>query len=212
MRIDRNYRLYVFDLDGTLADTKKDIGRALQRVVEDAGYKKPREEEVVSAIGGGAKKALQKLTGLEGDVLDPFVAAFRKDYDAICCDNVTLYEGAHELLRRLKEQGAKLALVTMKFRSAVDKIIKALDIDIFDDVLAFDDVKKRKPDPESLLSLLEKYSLPACDALMVGDSMTDLKYANAAGVDACIMEYGYGDMKEISEQNPRYTLKSFYDF
>lgn len=212
MSIDKKYKLYVFDLDGTLADTKTDIGRALQVVLKKAGFDKLSEEEVVSAIGGGAKKAIQKLTALEGGILDDYAAEFMQIYDGMCCDNVTLYEGAGELLRRLKQQGAVLALVTMKFKSAVEKILKKLDIDIFDEVIAFEDAEKRKPHPDSLFMMLEKYDAAASETLMVGDSMTDLKYANAAGVDACIMKYGYANMLEISAEKPAYLINSFLDF
>lgn len=212
MGINKTYRLYVFDLDGTLADTKEDIGRAMLQVIREAGLKEPDEAEVKSAIGGGAKKALQRLSGLEDDVIGPHLSKFMEVYEDMCCDNVTLYEGAGALLRGLKAQGAKLALVTMKFRSAVDKIIKALDIDIFDVVVAFEDAKKRKPDPDTLLLLLRKFRLSPDMALMVGDSETDMAYAKAAGVDFCVMEHGYGDMPKLAAEGPAYTLKGFFDF
>lgn len=212
MIINKTYRLYVFDLDGTLADTKEDIGRAIKRVLEEAGFKPPSDQEVVSAIGGGARNALNKLTGIEGEALEPYAAAFMDDYYEMCCDNVKLYAGACELLHRLKRQGAVLALVTMKFRSATDRIINALGIDIFDEVIAFENAPKRKPDPETLLMMMQKFDVPSEKTLMVGDSMTDALYANAAGVDICIMEHGYGNMAELAAIKPAYMLKSFLEF
>ncbi len=66
MSIGKRYKLYIFDMDGTIADTKTDIGRALAAAVSAAGFKKPDQAEVVAAIGNGAKNAVNKLTGLEG--------------------------------------------------------------------------------------------------------------------------------------------------
>lgn len=204
--------MYIFDLDGTIVDTQTDIGRALANVVVGAGFKEPSQTEVVAAVGRGAKNAVQKLTGFEGDALESLAAVFIKKYDEICCDNVTMYPGAKELLLRLKRDGAVLALVTMKFKSAVHKILKALDIEIFDTVITFEDAAKRKPDPESLFMLLDKYEVPKESALMVGDSVVDLKYAKAAGVEACIMRHGYGNAEEISAENPDYLLEDFSEF
>lgn len=212
MSIDKTYKLYIFDMDGTIVDTKTDIGRALAEAVADAGFKKPAQAEVVAAIGQGAKNAVNKLTGLEGDALGFCTDAFMKKYDEMCCDNVTLYPGAKELLYRLKSEGAIIALVTMKFKSATNKILKHLQIDIFDRVITFEDAARRKPDPHSLYMLMGEFNVPKELTLMTGDSIFDLKYAKAAGVDACIMEHGYANAEEICAGNPEYILKSFTEF
>lgn len=212
MSIGKKYALYVFDLDGTIADTKVDMGRAFAAAAAAAGCEKPDERQVVSAIGQGARNAVQKLTGLEGEALEPYVDIFMENYDAFCCDNVKLYPGTKELLIKLKEQGARIALVTMKFKSAVHKVLKSLGVDMFDKVISYDDAKKRKPDPESLFSLMKTFGVPPEATLMVGDSITDLKYAKAAGVDVCILEHGYGRMSEIIPQEPTYIIKDFSGF
>ncbi len=213
MTVKKKYRLYVFDLDGTIADTRKDIGRAFTKVIEKQGFGRPSDKEVTAAIGRGAKIALKKLTGIEEDSkLETLVELFIIEYDKICADNVTLYEGARELLFRLKNEGALLALVTMKAKNSTWKIIKEKGIDIFNEVVTYDDTEKRKPDPETLLNMFEKYSLKPDMALMTGDSITDMKYAKAAGVDFCVVEHGYGDIEELKAHNPNYILKSLLDF
>ena len=117
-----------------------------------------------------------------------------------------------QLLYRLKSKGAVIALVTMKFRSAAYKILKHLDIDIFDRVITFDDAVKRKPEPDSLFLLLDEFNVPKEFALMVGDSAVDLRYAKAAGVDVCILRHGYGNLKEIMAGDPEYIIKDFSEF
>lgn len=208
----RNYKLYIFDLDGTLVDTRPDIARALQKTLEEAGLPVPNLEEVARAIGGGAKNAVSMLTGLMGDDLQPHLERFSKDYEEMCCDNTTIYEGGEELLHRLKDDGVYLALVTMKFKTPTLKILDAHGLDMFDAVLTFDDVKKRKPDPESLFELCERFSVAPSDTLMIGDTVTDIKYAHAAGADSCAVEYGYGDTKDILALSPTYAIKSLLEF
>ena len=212
MGLGRAYILYLFDLDGTLVDTKLDIALAFQRVLGEAGFEKPSLEDVEKAIGGGAKNAVNKLTGLEGDALAPLLEAFTAAYEEMCADHTEVYAGGEALLRRLKAEGAKLAVVTMKFRAPTHKILRRHGIiDLLDDVLAFDDLEKRKPDPDSLVKLIIKYDLKPEDVLVIGDTVTDLKYAQNAGVDACAVEYGYGELEDLKALSPRYMVKSLLD-
>jgi phosphoglycolate phosphatase len=147
--ISKKYKLYVFDLDGTLADTKIDLTRAFSKALTANGFKAPSVKEAAAAVGNGALKAIQRLTGLDEAAAAPLEEAFRKIYEDICCDNVRLYEGARELLLRLKGEGAVLALVTMKFKAPTQMILRFLDIDIFDEAIAFEDAQKRKEQLQS---------------------------------------------------------------
>jgi phosphoglycolate phosphatase len=207
---DKKYKLYVFDLDGTLVDTKLDIARAMQKVLGDAGYPKPGLDEVERAIGGGARNALKKLTGAGDDVMTPMLSSFIAAYEEMCSDNTVVYDGAEELLKNLKAQGAKLAVVTMKVRGATHKILKHHGLfDLFDAILTFDDLEKRKPDPDSLYMLQKRFDVSPSDTLMVGDSMTDLDYAKAGGVDACGVTFGYGVTEDMKASAPRYMISEF---
>jgi len=212
MGIDKAYKLYVFDLDGTLVDTRTDIARALEIALSEAGYDVPSHEQVVSVIGGGSVNAVRQLTGLEGDDLAPHLARFMACYDEVCSDNTTVYDGGYALLERLRDSGAVLALVTMKSKTPTHKILKRHKLDMFDTVITFDDVEKRKPEPDSFLKLLDKYGVGASNALMIGDTVTDMRYAKAAGVDVCAMTYGYGITKEVLAEQPEYVLDSLLDF
>ena len=207
----RSYKLYIFDLDGTLVDTKPDIARALQKMLEEASLPVPNLNEVSRAIGGGAKNAVSMLTGLEGDALLPHLALFNEEYERMCADNTCVYEGGEALLRRLKEAGAKLALVTMKYKAPTLKILATHGLNMFDAVLTFDDVSKRKPDPESLFMLCERFGVDTADVLMIGDTVTDIRYAHAAGADCCAVAYGYGETEDLLALKPTYAVESLLE-
>ena len=212
MGVEKKYKLYVFDLDGTLVDTRTDMAQAYGSVACDAGRDMPSRQQILSVIGGGSVNAVRKLTGMDGDDLKLYLNKFKTLYDEVCADNTTVYEGAYDLIERLRAQGAVLALVTMKFRAPTHKILKKHGFDMFDEVITFDDVDKRKPDPDSLIRVMDKYNILPSKTLMIGDTVTDMRYAAAAGVDACAMTYGYGVTEEVLAESPRYVLDSFCDF
>lgn len=212
MGIDKSYRLYVFDLDGTVADTRVDLARAFAAAMEEAGFPAPSMEQVKAAVGGGAKKALERLTGIKDEALEPLLERYLQIYEGICTEYSVPYPGTRELLGRLVAQGAVLAMVTMKPKVPTDKIIAALGLDFFNEVITFEDVEKRKPDPESLLMLMDKYSIQPEDTLMVGDAATDIQYAAAAGADACAMLNGYGKAESLLAEKPKYAIESFMEF
>jgi len=213
MSIDKKYKLYVFDFDGTLIDTRTDIARTFQVFLGEFGYPEPSLDEVRSAIGGGAKQAIAKLCDMSESDIDKNLDRFLELYAQLCADNTTIYEGGEELVRRLKSEGALLAVITMKAKIPTMNIIKKHKLEsLFDDVISYDDVEKRKPDPQSMNLLLEKYGLSPGDALMIGDTVVDLRFAKAAGVDAVAMTYGYGKTDEVLAEKPQYLLDSFLDF
>ena len=84
MALAKEYGLYVFDLDGTLVDTRLDIARAMQKALGEAGFPQPGLEDVTKAIGGGARKALLRLTGLKDEELDLSCRKFEAIYEQMC--------------------------------------------------------------------------------------------------------------------------------
>ena len=167
---------------------------------------------MTAAVGGGAGKAIITLTGLEGEAAKPLLARFLAIYGEVCAEHVAAYPGAEELLARLAGQGAVLALVTMKAKEPTHKILATLELHVFDEVIAFEDVERRKPDPESLLKLMEKYGVLPKDTLMVGDAVTDIQYGAAAGADTCAMLKGYVDADALLAEKPTYAIESLTEF
>lgn len=205
----KDYKLIVFDLDGTLVDTRTDIALTFRELLLHAGLEEVDDKTIRAAIGGGARNAVIKLTGFEGERLDQYEQMFYTIYNEMCAVNTTVYDGGRELVERFKEQGKILAVVTMKVRIPTLKILEHHGLlSMFDDVISFEDVEKRKPDPSSYYWLLDKYRIKAEDALMVGDTTTDMRYAKNAGVDVVAAKYGYGITSDLLEFNPDYEIDS----
>lgn len=205
----KDYKLVVFDLDGTLVDTRKDIALTFQELLRHAGLGEVDDDTIRAAIGGGARNAVIKLTGFEGDQLDQYEQMFYTIYNDLCAENTTVYDGGKELVQRLKNQGKILAVVTMKVRIPTLKILERHGLlSMFDDVISFEDVDEKKPDPSSFCWLLSKYGIKAEDALMVGDTTTDMRYAKNAGVDVVAAKYGYGITADILDFDPEYEIDS----
>lgn len=204
----KDYKLYAFDLDGTLVDTRVDIALTLRAILLDAGLEDVDDTTLKAAIGGGARNAVNKLTGFEDERLDYYTQMFVDKYDVMCADNTTVYEGGMALLKRLKSEGKLLAVITMKARVPTVKILEAHGMDMLDDVIAFDDVEKRKPDPDSFFKLLKKHGVKPSEALMIGDTTTDMKYAKNAGVDVVAAKFGYGVTSELLDLSPEYEIDS----
>ena len=205
----KDYKLYVFDLDGTLVDTRTDIALTIKEVLHAAGMDDVTEEKMKASIGGGARKAVEQLTGFSGDRLDSYEQIFNEKYDELCSNNTVVYEGGTELVKRLKSEGKILAVITMKSRVPTIKILEHHGLlSLFDDVVTFDDVERRKPDPDSFYQLLKKHGLEADDALMIGDTTTDIMYAKNAGVDSCVVMYGYGVNEDLLGLSPEYVINS----
>lgn len=205
----KDYKLIVFDLDGTLVDTRKDIALTFKELLFHAGLGEVDDKTIKAAIGGGARNAVIKLTGFEGELLDQYEQMFYTIYNKLCAENTTVYEGGRELVGRLKDQGKILAIVTMKVRIPTLRILERHGLlSMFDDVISFEDVEDRKPNPSSFYWLLSKHDIKAEDALMIGDTTTDMRYAKNAGVDVVAAKYGYGITSDILELNPDYEIDS----
>ena len=184
-------RLAIFDLDGTLADTRFDIARSLIRVLEAHGLSAPPEPDVIAAIGWGAPRLVQTALGPDRQHLVETVgAAFRADYRANLVVETEVYDGIPDLLARLAEAGTSLAVATNKPGELTRGLLDRLGLlERFDVVAAPEDVARPKPAPDMLLWVLERTGVPATEAVMVGDMETDLASARAAGLRSVLVTY-----------------------
>jgi phosphoglycolate phosphatase len=192
-------RLIVFDLDGTLVDSRRDLADAANELVAEFGGAPLAEEAVGDMVGEGARvlvgRAL-RAAGLEayadGEKLSRCLARFLEIYDARLLRHTKPYAGIVEVLTAAR-QFARLAVLTNKPTRATGAVLDGLGLSgFFDDVVAGDGTWPRKPDPAGLLHLIERAGVTAADTLLVGDSAVDHETAARAGVTCCLATYGFG--------------------
>ena len=189
-----NFRLFVFDLDGTLIDSRRDIAESANALLESCGAAPLPEERVGRMVGDGAAVLVARAFAAAGivsppDALERFVAIYRERL----LRHTRPYPRIPEVLADLARR-AELALLTNKPLAATKEILDGLDLARFFGaaVVAGDGPFPRKPDPSGLLHLSRAAGVLPSATVLVGDSTIDWRTARAASTAICVARYGFG--------------------
>lgn len=202
----------VFDLDGTLADTCKDLGRATDYVLKQFKITpKWSDADYRAFVGNGARKLIERAFehSLNEAQLDEAFEIFREKYNKILLDNACLYDGIRESLDYLKSRGVRLAVVTNKpHSSAVIMTEKLFGKGYFDFVAGAREDKPKKPDPYFTKIALEKMQCSPEKAFFFGDSDVDIMTAKNAGIDSAACSWGFRSRESLEQAAPTVILDS----
>jgi len=208
-------KLIMIDVDGTLVDSVPDLAFCIDEMMQKLGLQKWGEDKVRHWVGNGVPKLVERaLSGeLEGrpikEVFDVAYPIFLDLYEDNTAERSYLYDGVREGLDYLKSQGYQLGCVTNKSEQFTHPLLKALGIfNDFKIIISGDTLAKRKPDPMPLLYCAEHFNLKPEECLMLGDSVSDVKAARAAGFDIICMSYGYNHGNDIKDENPDLVIDS----
>ena len=208
-------KLIMIDVDGTLVDSVPDLAYCIDEMMQELDLQKLGEAKVRHWVGNGIPKLVERaLTGeLEGrpikEVFDIAYPIFLDLYEDNAAERSYLYDGVREGLDYLKSQGYQLGCVTNKSEQFTHPLLKALGIfNDFKIIISGDTLVKRKPDPMPLLYCAEHFNLKPEECLMLGDSVSDVKAARAAGFDIICMSYGYNHGNDIADENPDLVIDS----
>ncbi len=192
-----NVRVLIFDLDGTLIDSKLDLALSVNAMLESMGRVRLSHDTIDSLVGNGAPVLVRRaLTeGAEGEVteadVDRGLAYFLSYYRAHMLDNTVAYPGVREGLDLLA--GRAMAVLTNKPVNFSKGILDGLGLSrYFRFVYGGNSFEKKKPDPIGVQVLLRDLNSSQQDAMMVGDSDVDVRTARNAGIWACGVTYGLG--------------------
>lgn len=188
------FQLVVFDLDGTLVDSAGDIAEALNRTLVDWQLPRVPEATVLTWIGDGVRRLVEQAFSAAGsDVdLDAVMPGFMVHYEACLLRSPRLFDGVAEALALLRERGVPMAICTNKPGALVPPLLRHLGIaDAFSQVLGGDALPQRKPSGAPLRHLADAFELRTGECLMVGDSLTDYRAAQDAGMPIALVGYGY---------------------
>lgn len=207
--------MVLIDVDGTLVDSVPDLAYCVDEMMKQLGMPVHGEAKVREWVGNGVERLTRRaLIGqLDGE---PDDALFEKAYPIfmdLYAENTSkrsmLYPGVEEGLAYLKGQGYKLGCVTNKAEQFTVPLLKDLGVyDNFEIVISGDTLPKKKPDPMPLLHAAEFFDVKPENALMIGDSVSDVKAARAAGFNILCMTYGYNHGVDIREAKPDMVIDS----
>jgi phosphoglycolate phosphatase len=189
--------LVVFDLDGTLVDSREDLAASVNDVLAAIGAAPLAMAEVIRMVGDGARTLVERALARAGTAttvadIDDALVRFHQCYARRLLDTTRPYPGIDDVLAHLRPTRA-LAVLTNKPIAPTRRILEAWQwSEIFGRVIGGDEVWGRKPDPAGLKALMEWAGASPDETMLVGDSMVDIETARAAGATACVARWGFG--------------------
>ena len=208
----------IFDLDGTLADTSRDLLEAANATLKIRGFGKPLhyQQDVLTAFKGGRsmlKVGLKKAgASSENDWIDiEGYQSFLQEYEQHLSVNTALYTGVAETLDLLLSEGWRLGVCTNKPEKLARMLLKDLGIlTRFASLIGADTLPKKKPHPEPLLRAITEAGSIRSRSLLIGDTITDVKSAQAANIPVILV--GFGPQGSIAQSlQADATLESYFD-
>lgn len=198
--------LIIYDLDGTLIDSREDIAQASNKMLAEFGLKKKSADEIAECVGRGVQNLVLGLLGKSNeDKFDKALKILKKNYGDHLLDHTKLYPGVLETLEHFKHK--KQVVITNKPEGFSVKILEGLGVmKYFSIVIGGDTVRTKKPSPESVFKILDELKISAERAIIVGDSSIDIETGKNAKVSVCAVTYGFGRLDEIQSAKPDFTI------
>lgn len=198
----RNCALMVFDFDGTLADTLSSIAYFGNAALAKFGYPEIPIAEYAVLVGDGAKTLIERmLKRVKGEAqdFDKIYELYTQSYDDNPLFLTAPYDGVNELLNILADRGIKTAVCSNKPHQTTTKICNALFGDKLDYCVGKREAVPKKPDPASLLEIVERFGVSLEQAVYVGDTSTDILTGKNAGVFTIGAVWGFRGRSELVE-------------
>lgn len=210
--------MILIDLDGTLVDSVPDLTWCVDKTMAALDMPPRGETRVRLWVGNGVVRLVHRALTDEMDgeadpaLFDRALSIFKDLYAGHTCVDSCLYPGVREGLAQIKEAGYKLGCVTNKPAQFTEPLLEKVGIrDHFSIVISGDTLPQQKPHPEPLLHAARFFGVAPEQALMVGDSESDVKAARAAGFKIVCMSYGYNHGRDIRAAHPDAVIDSLVE-
>lgn len=206
----------LIDLDGTLIDSVPDLAYCVDEMMKQLGMPVRGETAVRDWVGNGVQRLTERalINSVEGmpdqALMDKAYPIFLDLYAQNNSQRSKVYDGVVAGLEWMQEQGYRLACVTNKAEAFTIPLLKAKGLhDYFEVIVSGDTCERKKPDPMPLLHAADLLGVAPENALMIGDSQSDVKAARAAGFHIFCMTYGYNHGEDIRNYEPDVVMDSF---
>ena len=206
-----NIQLIIFDFDGTLGDTRRNIVTTMQMTIAEIGLPCRSDAECASTIGLPLYGCFEKLfPNTDKRIFQQCVETYRRIFqENMQTIKPQTFPKVVETLSALKEKGLTLAIASSRSHASLVELTHDLGIsNVISYMIGADDVNKAKPNPEPVLNILEALGYKACQTLVVGDMDVDILMGANAGTKTCGVTYGNGTKKELEEVGADYVINS----
>jgi len=208
-------KMVLIDVDGTLVDSVPDLAYCVDEMMDQLGMPRRGEAAVRQWVGNGVERLTRRalINQLDGEpdetLYEKAMPIFMDLYAENTSKRSCLYPGVEEGIAYLKQAGYRLGCVTNKAEQFTVPLLTDLGIiDNFEIVVSGDTLPRKKPDPMPLLHAAEALGVTPAESMMLGDSMSDVKAARAAGFQIICMSYGYNHGVDIRDSEPDAVIDS----
>ncbi|MFQ5677352.1 MAG: HAD family hydrolase [bacterium] len=203
--------LLIFDLDGTLVDTRMDLANAVNYARDALDLPSLAPDEVVSYVGDGLRTLVERsLPNERRDEVDQGIEHFQRYYRSHLLDNSRLYPGVREILAHFS--GKKMTIVSNKPEEFTRSILIGLNVDrYFQMILGGDSLPVKKPAPEPILQTLARLESSSDKTVVVGDSTTDILAGKGAATYTCVVTYGFKNPDLLLAAEPDFVVDSILE-
>ncbi len=208
-----DYKLLIFDWDGTLVDSIGRIVEAMHHAADACELPRCSDSQVKAIIGLGLPEAIRSLYPTLDDCacVERFRHSYSERYLVLEAEPSALFPGVAEGLEAFRGQGYRLAVATGKGRHGLQRVLAGRGwLNYFDTTRCADETAS-KPNPLMLEEILAQCGVTARQALMVGDSAFDLQMAGRAGMDSVAVGYGAQSLAALREHGPRLEVEAFVE-
>lgn len=200
---------YIFDFDGTLADSKQCSVIATQEAFKQFGLDIPSPEQIEHFMGIPIEVSFKEMANQEitEEAFESLLQMFRNHYKAVENDTLITFPHIPEVLQQLHESKKRLFVVSSKKSDVLLRNLTTLNIDrYFEDIMGSDKVTQYKPHPAGILKLVELYHLDPAETVMIGDATFDLQMAKAANVASCGVTWGSHGREKLLTEQPAFLI------
>lgn len=197
----KEYKLIIFDLDGTLVDAYKAITSSFNFTMKQLGSPKKDALTIRRAVGWGDENLLKPF--VKRSDLKKAIRIYRAHHKKSLLKESEVFPGVKNLLKSLRNKGMKLAIATNRPTKFTHILLKKLDLKKYlDYVLCADKLKNIKPHPEILIKIIRKLKSKRREALYIGDMSIDIKAGNRAEIDTIAVLSGSHTKADLKKENP----------
>lgn len=205
---------FIFDFDGTLADSERCSILATQSAFRTVGLPVPTELDIAYYMDIPIEQSFREMStkALNEDEFHQLLSIFREAYKNLEADTLTVFPNIPQVLHKLQQLTIKCFVVSSKKSDVLLRNLQSLKIDHYiDGIIGSDYVSHYKPHPESLLLLSERYALRLENCLMIGDAIFDIQMGHSAKTKTCAVTWGSHTKEKLLKEKPTYCIGSVHE-